>query len=393
MSEISLAAMIELAETLRDQGRPNEVFNMLSPFVDSEGATDSEKIGIRITVSKALLDLGRMNEAVLLLKAARTYIQDLSGDKRAAHLELLLAFLEIQMSHSAKPLGIVESILHKARLNKWIDIEADCLAMKAHIMELRGDYEAALGLFQQALERARIAQNLKRQVTTLSDIARVRGILGQYSSAFEALEESSKIAKHTSLSKSIIVNKYREALLKMAIGDYDQGLRQLELVEHQAAELSLPDPQSAALHQLGLFYLRSGKYHEALSMLSKGKEIASHAGLARQQIYIQLSLARLFRETGNQQKSIAELTELWGRLQPLEDGRLEPIPEFLRELALNLTIEKSKELLQCAGEADEIASISGIYEDFTAKQRKLQSFLDGLPSVITRTLSHLSSAD
>ena len=43
--------MIELAETFRDQGRPNEVFNMLSPFVDSEEPTDSEKIGIRITRS------------------------------------------------------------------------------------------------------------------------------------------------------------------------------------------------------------------------------------------------------------------------------------------------------------------------------------------------------
>jgi tetratricopeptide (TPR) repeat protein len=393
MSEISLAAMIELAETLTDQGRSNEAVNMLSPLVESDKATDSEKLGIRITLSKALSDLGRMNEAVKLLEAARTYIQDLSGDKRAARLELLLAYLAIQMSHSAKPINIVESVLHKARLNKWIDIEADCLAIKAHIMELRGDYEAALGLFQQAFERARTARNLKRQVTTLSDIARVRGILGQYSSAFEALEESSRIAKHTSLAKSILINKYREALLKMAIGEYDQGRQQLELVEDEAAKSSLPDPQSAALHQLGLFYLRSGEYDKALSMLSKGKEIASHTGLARQQIYIQLSLARLFRETGDRQKSIAELTELWVKLQPLEDGRLEPIPEFLRELALSVPTENSKELLQCARVADEIAAITGIYEDFTAKQRQLESFLNRLPSVITQTLSHLTSAD
>jgi tetratricopeptide (TPR) repeat protein len=379
--------VIESAETLRDKGQAKAVIELLSPVLANETGDISQKIRARIILSKALLDVGRVSEAIDIAKVARDLAENENDEKSSAEANLVLAFLYLQSYQSEEGIKLTESVLPKAMEHGWLDIEAHALALKAHFAELRRDYHPALAFFQQALEQAKGALNIKRQVTILSDIGRVQAILGNYVAAFDSLRESSQKAEDASLSRNMLINRYRKALIRMSIGELDRGKQELEAVEQESTALSLVDPQFSSLHQLGVYHLRKREYDLALKYLLRAKEVALSAGLNRHNIYSTLDLAGLYRETNRRREAIQELIEVWQAMQPLHSGHFEAIPQFLRELAALLPYPGNEELGGQADKGEQVASSTGIYEDSSKKRISQDEYLADLRIVVEKAFA------
>lgn len=387
MSQESIARMIESAETLRDKGLAIEAIRLLTPIADSEKADLKERVEAKIALSKSLLDVGRLAEAINVAEMARNLANGGVDERLSATADLTLAFMYLQCYRSNEAAILTESILPKSRSQNWPEVEANALALKAHFAELRGDYHPALAYLQQGLERAKRASNIKRQVTVLSDIGRIQGILGNYGAAFDALRESTERAVPASLLKNVLINRYREALLSIAIGETDLAKRELEVIEEEAGKHSLVDPRFSALHQLGLYHLRLRDYEKALDYLKKAKRVAADAGLKRHSIYSTLDLSKLYREVGESQAAIKELSEVWQAMQPLHARQFEAIPQFLKELAALLPTLAGDQLREQSDKAEQVARSSGIYDDFASKRSLQDAFLADLPAVVDKAFA------
>lgn len=175
---------------------------------------------------------------------------------------------------------------------------ADVIAMRAHFLELRGDFDGALAMFERAFAEAIAGGNRTRAITAASDVARVLGILGRVRDGLAWLTRAEELQQPDTNALVRRTLQLRRGMLLAMLGLRVEAEACYSAVLDSATDGSTPGLQldvlarRADVRRLQTDY--AGAEHDLLEAIALGERF----GLARHVAHALCDLASLRLERG-----------------------------------------------------------------------------------------------
>lgn len=217
-----------------------------------------------ISKSRNLISLGRVSEAIKVLKKANGFDADPAGK---AKLIFLMAYAYYQNSEYDRSLDLLNSaaeILNteENRFNNTKELKLDIFNLYGHIFLIRGDYSKSISYYERSLKNT---NKIFGRYETICNLVLLYSQSGRFERAAVYLEEARSIAENISIPIFRITYLLARQAFKFEFGDYEESIKLLEEMNGIAADLN---------HKYYIFlsYSLIGDSYYSLDKLSKAEE-------------------------------------------------------------------------------------------------------------------------
>lgn len=180
---------------------------------------------------------------------------------------------------------------------------ADLDAMRAHLAELRGDFETAWVLFEQAYNDALLCKNWGRARTVASDLGRVAMIAKRLLDGLKWLR-AARLVPGEARAGVLLTLRLREAILQAMLGHHGEALSGFSAVV--GARQSRGELLADALARRADLYRQLGRSREAKRDLMEAMRIAHSRGLSRHELYAHKDLAALQLDVHEDDEAVSQ---------------------------------------------------------------------------------------
>lgn len=217
-----------------------------------------------ISKSRNLISLGRVSEAINLLKDADSIdVESLSKAK----LLFLSAYAFYQNSDYDKSLELLNSasvIINSGEypVQGTADIKQELFNLFGHIFLIRGDYSKSISYYERAIKNT---EKIFGRYETICNLVLLYSQSGKFEKAAEYLEEARSISGNISIPIFRITYLLACQAFKYEFGDYEESIRLLEEMNKIASELN---------HKYYIFlsYSLIGDSYYSLNKMGKAEE-------------------------------------------------------------------------------------------------------------------------
>lgn len=203
-----------------------------------------------------------------------------------------LAFAALQIGDLARATRATEDAgaLVAAHATDLAPYASDVAALRAHLLELRGDFDAAFFAMERAHELSVCAGNAVRAATTASDLGRLAGILSKLTIGLTWLEKAATLAAALDDLRVSRTIELRKAMLLSQGGMPRQAEEILRALVESSASGGL-EVVVDAHGRLGDILRVQGRNREAIEFLARAVRLSADNGLRRHEAYLRRDLA------------------------------------------------------------------------------------------------------
>lgn len=228
--------------------------------------SDDNEFLVKCCISKSrnLISLGRVNEAIKLLKDAEDInVEPLSKAK----LLFLSAYAYYQNSDYDRSLELLNSAAEIINSEEYpaqstADVKQELFNLFGHIFLIRGDYSKSISYYERAIKNT---EKIFGRYETICNLVLLYSQSGKFEKASEYLEESKSISENISIPIFRITYLLAGQAFKYEFGDYEESIRLLEEMNRIASEVN---------HKYYIFlsYSLIGDSYYSLNKMSKAEE-------------------------------------------------------------------------------------------------------------------------
>jgi len=352
----------------------------IKKLVDDCESGNQTTVHIRSLVlySKILRKSGKTETALKHAERALKLAQHHKLGYESIYAAQSCAFLHHQLFSFKNAESIAVSTLTDARANGFTDLEADALAMVAHIFEVKEEFHKALVYLFEAIKCAKEARHLEREITALSDLGRIHGIQGDFLKSLECLDQALILAKKNKVRGYIPTITFRIGDIYRSVDDYDKAEQFYSKSLSSAEELGIVTEVIESKGRLGRLALQRQDYEQALGIFNDIDKITKKMKYLRHGRFNAVAIAEAYIGMEWYGQAGELLKRVLKEVQSNPESNHVLIQQILQQLAIVFSH------LGFPGEADKLTEYSRRFKDsgkpgiyITHQQRLVRQSLYG----------------